>query len=469
MARLLVIDDDADLSRSLQDRLEEHGHQVESLERAEHAPELLAKAEFDLVLLDNKMPGMTGIEFLAALQERGLRIPVILMTGHTTTDTAIQAINLGAFDYVIKPDNYDLLFHELQAPIEEALKITRPTPDVRVHVEAAAPAGAGPMLLGKSRPMLDVYKLIGRHAKSTAAVLILGESGTGKDLVARAIHNNSPRKSKPFVALNCTALNENLLDDELFGHEPGAFTGAEKLRKGRFEHAHGGTLFLDEIGDMPLALQAKLLTVLENQEFSRIGSNEVIKVNVRLVSATHRNLKTAIEEGKFRQDLFFRINRLTISMPPLRERDADVELLADYFLGRAARDAGEPVPTLHPSACARLHEYPWPGNVRELHNIMIRALAMCRGTQILPTHIDFGTAEPAADASGESAALADLQKVIRWAWDSGQAKLFPMLHDLLERELLRFALAELDSNTEVAKRLGLARGTIIGQRDRYKL
>jgi DNA-binding NtrC family response regulator len=469
MARILVIDDDTDLSQALRDRLEERGDQVESLDRAEQAPELLARTEFDLVLLDNKMPGMTGIEFLAALQQRGLRIPVILMTGHTTTDTAIQAINLGAFDYVIKPaTNYDELFRELQAPIEEALKITRPTPPVRVQVETVATAAPGPLLLGKSRPMIEVYKLIARYAKSDAAVLIQGESGTGKDLVAKAIHTNSPRRNKPFVAMNCTALNENLLDDELFGHDPGAFTGADKLRKGRFEHANGGTLFLDEIGDMPLTLQAKLLRVLENQEISRIGSNDVIKVNVRLVSATFRNLKAAVDEGKFRQDLYFRINRLTIAMPALRDRDADLDLLAEYFLAKAAGEAGEPAPALANAARAKLRQHPWPGNVRELQNVMLRAIVACRGTEILSEHIDYGAAE--SPAASEDTALADLHKVIRWAWNNSQDKLYPMLRSWLERELLRFALAEPGGNkTKAAERLGVARGTLIEWQDRYKL
>jgi two-component system, NtrC family, response regulator AtoC len=473
MARVLLIDDDADLSRFLQDRLEEHGHQVECLERAEQAPELLRATDFDLVLLDNKMPGMSGIEFLSALGDRGLRVPVILMTGHTTTDTAIQAINLGAFDYVIKPSDYDELFQELKAPMAEALKILRPAPAVQVQVEAEPARSSGSMLLGKSKSMLEVYKLIGRFAKSDAAVLILGESGAGKDLVAKAVHANSPRKNKPFVAMNCTALNENLLDDELFGHEPHAFTGADKLRKGRFEHAHGGTLFLDEVGDMPLPLQAKLLRVLENKEFSRIGSNDVIKADVRLVSATHRDLKAAVEQGTFRQDLFFRINRLTIRVPALRERDSDLELLAAYFLARAAQDVGEPTPVLHPSVLDKLRGYPWPGNVRELQNVICRAVGMCRGAQIMPAHLDFGVAghaAPAAVVSGPDDPSAELHKVIRWAWQNGPGKLYPLLHDLLERELLRFALAELDGNqTQVAERLGMARGTVIDRMRKHAL
>jgi two-component system response regulator AtoC len=473
MARILLIDDDPDLCRFLQDRLEENGHHVESLERAETAPALLAGLAFDLVLLDNKMPGMSGIEFLAALQERGIRVAVILMTGHTTTDTAIRAMNLGASDYVVKPGDYDELYQELKGPIGEALKMTRAALEVPVVFEDVPDGTAGPVLLGKSKPMLEVYKLIGRFAKSDAAVLIQGESGTGKDLVARAIHANSPRKNQPFVALNCTALTESLLNDELFGHEKGAFTGAEKLRKGRFEHADGGTLFLDEIGDMPLPLQATLLRVLENQEFSRIGSNELIRVDVRLVSATHRDLRAAVAEGKFRQDLLFRINRLTIRMPALREREADLGLLAKFFLARAARDAGEPVPTLSEGALARLRAHPWPGNVRELQNVLCRAVGVCSGAQIVPSHLDIGpenTTGEGAEAANADESHGELDRLIRRFWDSGQAKLFSVLHDLMERELLKFALAELGGNqTQVAERLGLARGTVIDRMRKHSL
>jgi DNA-binding NtrC family response regulator len=473
MARILLVDDDADLSRYLQLALEERGHLVEYQERAERGPDTLAGGEFDLVLLDNKMPGMSGIDFLAALQQRSIHVPVILMTGHTTTATTIQAMNLGAFDYIIKPMDYGELYRELEQLIAAALRITRPVLDVQVKGDAIADDSSAPVLLGTSKPMLEVYKLIGRFAKYDDAVLILGETGTGKELVSQAIHSNSPRKHKPFVALNCTALNENLLDDELFGHEPGAFTNAAKLRKGKFEHAHGGTLFLDEVGDMPLSLQAKLLRVLENQEICRIGSNEVIRVDVRLVSATHRDLESAIRAGHFRQDLYFRLKGLTITLPPLRVREGDVELLAKHFLARAARDLVEVIPTLHESALAKLCAYSWPGNVRELRHIAYSALGMCRGNQILPAHLDFRMKEIGGqplDGSGEGQARADLTRAICWAWNTGQPKVYSLLHDLMERELLRVALAEMGGNqSQVAERLGIARGTVITRMQKYGL
>jgi DNA-binding NtrC family response regulator len=473
VAKILLIDDDADLGHFLRGELEEHGHQVEWLERAEHGPEVLARTASDLVLLDNKMPGMTGIEFLEALQQRGLGVPVILMTGYATADTAIQAMNLGAFNYVIKPADFQALVGELRPLIAEALELARPVEEVRLPVEALPD---GPLLVGKSRPMVEVYKLVGRFARRSDPVLVRGETGTGKELVARALHTNSPRKGRPFVALNCTALTESLLDDELFGHEPGAFTGADKLRKGKVEYAHGGTLFLDEIGDMPLPLQAKLLRVLEYQEVCRLGGNEPIKVNVRLVSATHRDLEAAIEAGQFRRDLFHRLNGVTIPLPPLRERLADLPELAGYFLARASAQTGRPAPALAEGALERLRAYRWPGNVRELQNVLCRAAGVCPGAQVLPAHLDLPVEAgpgppptPGPDASADDA-LAGLRRAIAWAWHTNQPKAWPLLRDMLERELLQIALAHLDGNqTQVAERLEMARGTVIKRVQDYGL
>jgi len=474
MAEILLIDDDPDCVRYLQLDLEEHGHGVKCLERAEQGPTVLENGAFDLVLLDNLMPGMSGIDFLAALQKRGLGVPVILMTGHSTTDTAIKAMNLGAFDYVIKPLDLDHFFGELEPLIEKALEIGRPArASVCLPGEPAADPAAD-LLLGNSKPMQEVYKLIGKVAKGDVPVLIHGETGTGKELVAKAIHANSPRKNKPFVAMNCTALNENLLDDELFGHEPGAFTGADKLRKGRFEYANGGTLFLDEVGDMPPTLQAKLLRVLESQEVFRIGSNEAIKVHVRVLSATHRHLESAIREGTFREDLYYRLAGVTIRLPPLRERDIDLQLLAEHFLARGAAGSGRAAPCLHESALEKLRRFSWPGNVRQLQNVMRRALLMCRGTQIMPADLEFAetaaAALPAKGGSDEATAVAGLHEAIRWALASGRSEVADLLQSLLERELLRLTLAEQNGNhAQVAKRIGIGRGTVIEKIRKYGL
>jgi DNA-binding NtrC family response regulator len=469
LAKILLIDDDDDLTHFLRQELEANRHQVTCLDGAATAPDLLARSPFDLVLLDNRMSGMSGIDFLQSLQTRVLDVPVILMTGHSTFDTAIEAMDLGAFDYVIKPDDYQALMRELGPLIAKALEMTRPLEDVQVAA-VAPPAAEGPMLVGKS--MVEVGKYIGKFARSDDPVLILGETGTGKELVARAFHTKSPRKQKPFVALNCTAINENLLESELFGHEPGAFTGADKLRKGKFEYANGGTLFLDEIGDMPLNLQAKLLRVLEYQEVERIGSNEPIKVNVRFVSATHRDLEAAIQEGKFRRDLFHRLNRVTVRLPPLRERTDDLPELVNYFLSREAEAAKRTRPAVADNTAARLREYHWPGNVRQLQNVIVRAFRDCRGQQILPEHLDFPADTAAADESavGEEAALAGLRSAIDWAWTTERKPLWETLHDLLECELLKVALAKSGGNqTEVADRLGMARGTVIKRMAKYGL
>ncbi|HVS38487.1 MAG TPA: sigma-54 dependent transcriptional regulator [Gemmataceae bacterium] len=473
MARILLIDDDEELRCFVQEELQARGHTVETLAQAEQGPEILSGARFDLVLLDNKMGAMSGIDMLEALRERSIDVPVILMTGYATCDTAIRAINLGAFDYIIKPDDFASLLRKLQPLIAEALAITRPAKDVRVSTGAAPCPGLGPMLVGTSKQMIEVYKQIGLFARTDDAVLIHGETGTGKELVARAIHTNSPRKNRPFVALNCSALNETLLDDELFGHEAGAFTGADKLRKGKFEFASGGTLFLDEMGDMPPKLQAKLLRVLEYQEVERVGGDEPIKVNVRLLSATHRNLEAAIAEGSFRRDLFHRLNRVTIRLPPLRERLDDLPELAVYFLTRAAEGTERARPALSDDALQRLRAYAWPGNVRELQNVLHHAFGVCRGPEVLPSCLHLSEDEDGSSSppkGGEGEAMAALRKAVAWAWSSRPDELWPLLHDLAERELLAFALAQLGGNqTEVGKRLGMARGTVIKRLQKYGL
>lgn len=485
MARILLVDDDADFSDRLREELEELGHQVVCLDRAKGGPDLLANEDFDLVLLDNRMPGMSGIEFLAALKQREIELPVILMTGHATADTAMQAVNLGAFEYVIKPLEVGELVKELQPLIAKALASGRPKKRVQLPGEATATDIAGPLMLVKSRPMIEVCKLIARVARSNASVLIHGETGTGKDLVARAIHTHSPRENKPFVAMNCSALNESLLQGELFGHEPGSFTGADKLRKGRFEHANGGTLFLDEVGDMPLNMQAQLLRVLENQEVCRIGRNEPIKVDVRVVSATHRDLEAAIRDGKFREDLYYRLNGVTIRLPPLRERTEDLRLLASHFVQQEADKNYQPVPALHDSAWEKLRAHSWPGNIRELRNTLSRAVLMCRGPCILPADLELRRdapmpkpptdREPQRDSpdpreASEEEAVAALLQAIRWAWDTNDKDLWPLLHDLLERELLRYALTELKGNkTQVRKRLNMSPNTILDRMRKYGL
>jgi DNA-binding NtrC family response regulator len=418
------------------------------------------------------MPGMSGMEFLSVLRERAVDLPVILMTSVHRDQTVIEAMNLGAFSYVLKPLQLDAILDEFEPEIRAALSIRRPAPPVSLE-QPTGHGGEESALIGTSKPMLDVLKRIGRLARMDEPVLILGETGTGKDLVARALHTNSRRRHKPFVVMNCAAFNDNLLDDELFGHEAGAFTGADKLRKGRFEHAHGGTLFLDEVGDMPPTLQVKLLRVLENHEVVRIGSNEPIRVDVRVVSATHRDLATAVREQRFRQDLYYRLEGMTIRLPALRERREDIALLAECFLARIR--GGEPGPTLHSAALEKLTAHHWPGNIRQLQKVLCRAVGLCRGSQLLPDDIELGGADTEPESAterngGGPDADTTLREMVAGIWASGQERLWPLLQEKLERELLRFALAQPGiSQVQLARRLGVARNTLRARIEQFGL
>jgi DNA-binding NtrC family response regulator len=473
MARVLIIDDEPEFGQELSEQLSGRGYEVQFLDCAEEGLHALAAGTpFEVILLDNNLPRMNGMDFLTELREHGGSPPVILMTNAHRDQTVIQAINLGAFSYVIKPVRFADFLTEIEPEIRAALDICKPPKPVHLKQSRWACQADESSLVGTSKPMLEVLKLIGRLARMDGRVLILGETGTGKDLVARALHTNSRRQSKPFVAMNCAAFNDNLLDDELFGHVPGAFTGADKLRKGRFEHAHGGTLFLDEVGDMPPNLQVKLLRVLENHEVERLGSNEPIKVDVRVVSATHRNLDAEIRAGRFRQDLYYRLEDMKINLPPLRERREDIPLLAECFLARIRGD--DPGPELHPDALKQLAAYHWPGNIRQLQKVLYRAVGLCRGPQILPTDLELEEAKavdaPPRAVGDEAEARAVLRAVVSWAWQSGQEKLLPRLQELLERELLEHGLADPKiSKVQLAQRLGIARGTLLTRLDEYRL
>jgi DNA-binding NtrC family response regulator len=451
MSRILIIDDDVDFSRFLSEALKAHAHRVDCALRVKQGLEILADREFDVILLDNQLPGLSGLEALEEFRKREIGIPVIMMTGQGTTDTVIKAYLLGAFDYVVKDIDIEQLVERLEPKIRRADETGKdPIPN-----KERDDAG-GHRLLGKSEPMLDVYKQIGQVAASVLAVLIQGETGTGKELVARAIHDNSPRRDKPFVPLNVAALTESLLESELFGHEKGAFSGADSFQKGCFEFADGGTLFLDEIGEMPPALQAKLLRVLAAdgaQEVRRIGSNTPIQVDVRVVCATNRDLLAEMEKGTFRPDLYNRLAGFPIALPPLRDRGPDLALLGRHFRIRAAREANRPVPALHPRAVELLRAYSWPGNVRELTNVLTRAVLRCRGAEILPEHLALPT-EGDTDAT-------DFGAAIEQAWESREPNPHQTLHDQLDRDLIRFALAKCGGNqTQVAERLGLSRNFV---------
>jgi two-component system response regulator HydG len=364
--KVLVIDDEPFHAETVAESLERVGYECVLATSGRAGARLIEQDEFDVIVTDLKMADLDGLAILRKAREELPEAEVIMITGHGDVKTAVEAIKQGAANYLTKP--VDLA--ELRAIVDRAaerLRLAKVNRELKRQLDEKFGFEG---VIGNSPAMHEVIKACQAIAPTNATVLIRGETGTGKELIARAIHNNSPRKNKPFAPLNCTAFNENLLDDELFGHEVGAFTGADKMRKGRFEYANGGTLFLDEIGDMPMTLQAKLLRVLENKEVFRIGSNEPIKVNVRLVSATFRDLEQAIAEGKFRQDLYHRLKVMTIRLPPLRERREDIPLLAAHFIKEMNAQHGKHVTGIAEPVRKAMAAYDWPGNVRELRNFI---------------------------------------------------------------------------------------------------
>lgn len=367
-ARVLIIDDEPMHAEAVAEGLHRRGFDCTLATTGRQGADLIDRQEFEVVLTDLRMSDIDGLAIVRKVREASPTTEVIVITGHGDVRTAVEAIKLGASQYLIKPVNLEEL-RAIVAKASERPLLSRANEDLRRQLDERFGFEG---ILGNSSKMHKVVEQLKAYAPTAATVLILGENGTGKELVAKSLHNNSSRKNKPFVAMNCAALNENLLDDEMFGHEPGAFTGAEKMRKGRFEAANGGTLFLDEVGDMPLALQAKLLRVLENGEIVRIGSNDPIKIDVRLIAATNRDLRAMIAEGKFREDLFYRLNVLTLRLPSLRERIDDLEILTAHFIRDMNERYGKNVSGLSEGLRKAFRAYEWPGNVRELRNVIER-------------------------------------------------------------------------------------------------
>lgn len=362
--KVLVVDDEVALAETMAEALERTGYDVVTANSGAEALKLIDRAEPSVILTDLKMEGMDGLSLLKKAKEELDNVEVVVITGHGDVTTAVEAMRAGAANYVQKPVGLE----ELRTMVDKAAERFRLAQDNK-QLKAQLDEKFGfEGLIGNSPKFLDVINRVKSIAPTAATVLINGETGTGKELIAKAIHNNSPRKTKNFVPMNCTAINENLLEDELFGHEPHSFTGADRMRKGRFEYANGGTLFLDEIGDMPLNLQAKLLRVLENQEVTRIGSNEPIKVNVRLISATHRDLEAAVAAGTFREDLYYRLKVVTIKLPPLRERKSDIPLLTAHFIKESNQRHNKKVSGIAEPLRKLMDAYDWKGNVRELRN-----------------------------------------------------------------------------------------------------
>jgi DNA-binding NtrC family response regulator len=458
MSGILIIDDDPDFSGFLREALEAHGHQVEYVDNVRTGLETLANCDFDLILLDNRMPGISGLEALGEFRNREIDVPVVMMTSQGTSEIEIQAWIQGVFDYLEKPldiEEIEELVECLEPAIRRAEEFKR-RPRIQIPGAEQVEAAGERRLLGKSPAMKSVLRLIAQAAPSDVPVLISGESGTGKELVARAIHDYSLRRDQRFIALNVASLTESLLECQLFGHEAKIVPGADRLRKGYFEDADGGTLFLDEIGEMPVALQSKLLRVVEEGCVYRIGSSTPIPVDVRLVSATNRDLIAEKKKGTFREDLYFRLATFPIELPPLRQRGSDLALLGRHFRIRAAQNANRPVPVLHPKAVEALRAYAWPGNVRELRDVLTRAVLKCQGFEIMPEHLGLP-----AQRDESRLGVSEFGAKIQQAWDSGQSNLHQLLHDGLDRDLIQHALKQCGGNqTQLAERLGLSRNTV---------
>jgi two-component system nitrogen regulation response regulator GlnG len=462
MPTLLVIDDEADVLLCL--RAVFGGGDVTLLTASSAAEGLaqLARCRPDAVILDIRLPDLSGLEAFRQIHARDPRVPVIFITGRGTAETAIEAMRLGAYEYLLKPLDLD----HVREAVNRAFAISRLMSVPALVPDTGAEEDRSDLLIGRCPAMQEVYKSVGRVAPQDVTVLLRGESGTGKELLARAIYHYSRRADKPFLTINCAAIPESLLESELFGHEKGAFTGAHQRRIGKFEQCHGGTLFLDEIGDMTPMTQVKVLRVLQDQQFQRVGGNEVIQTDVRLIAATNRDLEAMVAAGTFRNDLYYRLNVYTIRLPPLRERREDIPLLVGYYLRRFSGELGKDVRQAAPQTLALLEQYPWPGNVRELQSVLKQALLQATGSvlaaEFLPALVrDDGPSAGPAAAPGVRLTEADLTRFIREALAAGRMNLYEEYTALTERVLFQQVLAHTEGNlTQAAKVLGINRGTL---------
>ena len=443
MPAILIVEDEAKMRRLLELNLGEDGFATFSAGDAETALKLLRENAIDLVVTDLKLPGMDGLEFLQAAKRQNAALPVVVMTAFGTVETAVEAMKAGASDYVLKPFS----LAEMRMVIHKELDVRNLREENRELREALGKRYAHPNVVARSPKMQEVLATVERVAPTNSTVLLGGESGVGKDLIARAIHEKSRRARGPFLKINSTAIPENLLESELFGYEKGAFTGAAASKPGKFELADKGTLFLDEIGDVPPATQVKLLRVLQEREFERLGGTKTIKVDVRLIAATNRDLRAALEEGTFREDLYYRLNVVPIDIAPLRERKEDIPDLVNLFISRFAGDSGKPVESITPEAMQILVNYHWPGNVRELQNVIERGCALAKGNVLdaADIHLDL---RPAKAANGAAGFLPDGMTLEQW-----------------EDEMVQEALRRANGNkSQAARLLGLSRNAL-----RYRL
>jgi DNA-binding NtrC family response regulator len=439
--KILIVEDEDKLRRVIQLQLASAGFDVEQARTAEEALPLLDRA--DLVLTDLRLPGMSGLDMLTLIQRQNAHAPVVMMTAHGSIETAVEAMKSGAVDFLLKPFSLD----HLMAVVNKALEVSGLRDENRKLKEELGRRYEFDNIIGRSPQMQEIFAAVLRVAPTRATVLLTGESGVGKDLIARAIHFHSPRKDRPLVKINCSALPENLMESELFGYEKGAFTGANVSKPGKFEQADTGTVFLDEIGDVPQAVQVKLLRVLQEREFERLGSNKTQRVDIRMIAATNQDLRAALEEGTFREDLYYRLNVVALEIPPLRTRKVDIPYLANHFIHKLAPDSGSQVESITPAAMELLLDHSWPGNVRELENVIERSLVMATGKQLDSRDIKLDVPRNRPTVPGELALPEGMSL------------------EQYEQELIRQALKKADGNkSRAARLLGLTRNAL-----RYRL
>jgi DNA-binding NtrC family response regulator len=465
LGTILIIDDDDQLRQSFQKLLTEEGYHCISAASGETGVEMVERHAPDLVVLDMRLPGINGFETFTRIHRIEPKLPVIIMTAYGTTDTAIEATKMGAFDYVLKPFDIPDILKIIKQGLDASKFMRSP-----VGMDVIPDSPFKEAIIGRSQPMQEVYKSIGRVASTDATVLIRGESGTGKELAARAIYQHSLRNDKPFLVINCVAIPETLLESELFGYEKGAFTGAVHRRVGKIEQANGGTIFLDEIGDMPLSLQAKILRLLQEKCVERIGGRDTIAVNVRIIAATNRNLEEAISEGRFREDLYYRLKVVTLWLPPLRERPSDIPLLTDYFISRFAQESSMDNPGVKEETKSLLSKHFWHGNVRELANTIHKALIFNRGTPLSPEDI----LKAIGGENNRAEEIEDDKGLVHWVqhelMNPERENLFEAIMDRAAQVLISETLNIADGNrSRAAKMLGLSRPTLHSKIEKYNI
>lgn len=465
MPKILAIDDDRTVLQLLKKAFSDSEYELSSFATAEEGLQCVQKNDIDVCLLDIMLPGMTGLELARLIHQHDARLPVIFITSNDDSDTAIEAMKIGAYDFCIKP----LDIEDIRELADRAFDNRRLMMSPVSILESGDLTNDenGELLVGKSKQMLGVYKQIGRVAGQNVPVLIRGESGTGKELIARAIYQYSERAAACYLAVNCAALSETLLESELFGHEKGSFTGADRRHIGKFEQCDNGTIFLDEIGDMSPTLQSKVLRLLQEQSFERVGGRKTITTNARIISATNRDLESMIETNEFRLDLYHRINAVEIHIPPLRDRGSDIGLLINHFIARYSASLRKPIEGISPDAIKLLHAYHWPGNVRELQSVIRRAILMATGPVIVPENIgteiqfDSQNASVIGQEGHWQPTDANLTKFIQSRVDAGSNNLYAEALQLLEHELITRILSQTNGNqSKAADMLGITRGSL---------